>query len=380
MLLRGGWILEADGTTQRTADVLIRDGLIVAIEPSIEADEEEIVDCSGCTITPGLIDAHVHLAMAGSGDAAANALDLLRAGVTTARDVGGPAEAVLAVRAACAADPSAGPQMLVCCEAIAEVDGHGTEFENVTIATEVDGPDAARAAVRRLKDIGADWVKVMLNGANDQTELGEERLAAIVDEGRVQGIRIAAHASNPRAVALAVAGGVDSIEHGNGIDDGLAAEMASVGMAMVTTTYVFRAGAGCAHSHGPNPLDAFTPEARANVEKIMGTRVADHEIAIPAARDAGVLIVTGTDSVIGPIGTIADELESLTVIGLTPAEALVAATANGAVLLQLPDRGRIAVGLRADLLVVPGRPDQDITVMRAPTLVMRGGQSNTVGT
>lgn len=374
MLLRGGWILDADGTTKRLADVLVRDGLIVAIEPSIEADEETVLDCAGATVMPGLIDAHVHLTMAGDGDALENARALLVAGVTTARDVGGPADRVLAARAACATDPAVGPQLLVCCEAICEVGGHGTEFPAVKIANEVDSPEEARASVRRLKEIGADWVKVMLNGANDGTELDAERLRAIVDEGRTVGIRIAAHASNPRAVALAVAGGVDSIEHGNGIDAALADEMAQAGMAMVTTTYVFRAGAGCAHSHGPNPLDAFEPEARKNVEQILQTRVTDHAVAIPAARDAGVLIVTGTDSVIGPIGTIADELESLVVLGLSPAEALCAATVNGAELLRLEDRGRVAVGLRADLVVVPGRPDHDITAVAQPTHVLRAGQ------
>lgn len=373
MLLRGGWVLEADGTTRRTADVLVGDGLIVAVDDAIAADGHDVVDCAGSTVMPGLIDAHVHLTMAGDGDALANAGALLAAGVTTARDVGGPADRVLAARAVCADDPSAGPQLLVCCEAICEVDGHGTEFSAVKIAQEVDTADEARAAVRRLGEIGADWVKVMLNGANDGTELDLARLRAIVDEGRALGIRVAAHASNPRAVALAVDGRVDSIEHGNGINSAVAAQMAGAGMALVTTTYVFRAGAGCAHSHGPNPLDAFEPEARKNVEKILQTRVADHEIAIPAARDAGVLIVTGTDSVIGPIATIADELESLLTIGLSPAEALCAATVNGAALLQLDDRGRVAAGLRADLMIVPGRPDRDITVTRTPSLVLRAG-------
>ncbi len=311
--------------------------------------------------------------MAGDGDVAANARALLAAGVTTARDVGGPAEPLLRQRAAAAADVTAGPELLVCCEAICEPGGHGTEFPAVRIANEVDSPDEARAAVRRLKGIGADWVKVMLNGANDGTELGAERLGAIVDEGRAVGIRIAAHASNPRAVALAVDGGVDSIEHGNGIDAAQAAHMAASGMAMVTTTYVFRAGAGCAHAHGPNPLDAFDGDARRSVEKILMTRVTDHERSVPLLRDAGALIVTGTDSVIGPIGTIADELESLVTIGLTPSEALVAGTRNGATLLRLPDRGRVAVGQRADLLVVAGRPDQDITTLRHPVHVLRAG-------
>lgn len=373
MLLKGGWILEADGTTRRVADVLVRDGLIVAIEDAIEADEEESIDCSGSTVMPGLIDGHVHVTMAGDGDALTNARALLSAGVTTARDVGGPAERVLTARSVTAADPSAGPQLLVCCEAICEVGGHGTEFPAVKIANEVDTPDEARAAVRHLKEIGADWVKVMLNGANDGTELDLARLQAIVEEGRAVGIRIAAHASNPNAVALAMAGGVDSIEHGNGIDTAVAIDMARKDVAMVTTTYVFRAGAGCAHSHGPNPLDAFEPEARKNVEKILQTRVDDHAVAIPAARDAGVLIVTGTDSVIGPIGTIADELESLVVLGMSPAEALCAATVNGAKLLGLNDRGRVAVGLRADLIVVPGRPDENISAVGKPSHVMRGG-------
>lgn len=374
MLLRGGWILEEDGTTSRVADVLVRDGLIIAIEDSIAADGEESIDCSGSTVMPGLIDVHVHLTMANDGDALANARELLSIGVTTARDVGGPADRVLAARETCAADPSAGPQMFVSCEALADVDGHGTEFPAVKIAYEVDDPEAARAAVRRHKELGADWIKVMLNGANMETELGAERLAAIVEEGKAQGIRIAAHASNPKAVALAVEGGVDSIEHGNGITEAQAAHMAATGMAMVATTYILRAGAGCAHSHGIDMLDAFEPEARKNVEKILKNRIDDHLRSVPAARDAGVLICLGTDSVIGPIGRAVDELESLVATGLTPSHALQAGTVNGAKLLQLDDRGRVAVGLKADLLVVPGRPDQDITCVGQPTHVMRSGR------
>jgi imidazolonepropionase-like amidohydrolase len=383
LVLRGGWVLDEDGATRRLLDVRVEGGLIAAVGAGLEPDGAQVIDCTGSTVMPGLIDAHVHLAMAGdpepdatpeesSARVAANARGLLEAGVTTARDASGPSEVLLAQRARCAEELTAGPQLLLCCEGIACVEGHGTEFRGAPIVTEVDGPEAARAAVRRLKQIGADWVKVMLNGANDQLELGDDELRAIVDEARVVQLPVAAHASNPKAVALAVRCGVDSIEHGNGIEADLAATMAEAGIALVTTTHVYRAGAGCAQGHG-DPLVAFEPRVREQVRSVMAVRVAAHERAIPAVRDAGARIVLGTDAVTGPVGLVADELIALTAIGLSPAQALHAATLAGAELLGLADRGRVAVGLRADLLVVRGRPDIDVTAVAQPVLVIRGG-------
>jgi imidazolonepropionase-like amidohydrolase len=385
-VFRGGWVLGADGATRERLDVLVEGGTIAAVGADLDVGGAEVVDVAGSTVMPGLIDAHVHLAMAGSSEpdatleqsrtrVATNARELLEAGVTTARDAGGPAEVLLAQRARCAEDLTAGPQLLLCCEGIACLDGHGTEFSgSAKIVTEVDGADSARAAVRRLKQIGADWVKVMLNGANDELELDEDELRAIVDEARLRQIPVAAHASNPKAVALAVRCGVDSIEHGNGIDDDLAAVMASAGIALVSTSFVYRAGAGCAHSHGgADPLVAFEPRIREQVRSIMSVRVAAHEKAFPAALRAQARVVLGTDAVIGSVGLVADELIALTAVGLSPAQALHAATVAGAELLGLHDRGRVAAGLRADLLVVRDRPDQDVSTIAKPVLVMRGG-------
>jgi imidazolonepropionase-like amidohydrolase len=304
-----------------------------------------------------------------------NARRLLEAGITTVRDASGPTTVLLDQRARCVEDQAAGPQLLLCCEGIACIGGHGTEFAgSARIVTEIEGADSARAAVRRLVRIGADWVKVMLNGANDQLELTHDELSAIVDEARLLGVPVAAHASNPSAVALAVRCRVDSIEHGNDIDDELATEMATAGIALVTTTYIYRAGAGCAHFRGgADPLEAFTSEVRDQVRSIMSTRVAAHEKAVPAAKKAGVNIVLGTDSVIGPVDLAVDELHALVALGLTPAEALRAATVAGAELLRLPDRGRVTAGARADLVVVRGRPDQELSTLADPVLVVRGG-------
>jgi imidazolonepropionase-like amidohydrolase len=384
-VFRGGWVLDEDGATRQQVDVRVEGALITAVGEHLDVGDARVVDCAGSTVMPGLIDAHVHLAMAGSPEpdsspqqsgtrVAGNARELLAAGVTTVRDASGPSGVLLEQRARCADDPIAGPQILLCCEGIACVDGHGTEFRGANIVTEIDGPESARAAVRRLGAIGADWVKVMLNGANDEIELGEQELRAIVDEARGLQLPVAAHASNPKAVALAVRCGVDSIEHGNGIDDELATAMAETGMALVTTTHVYRAGAGCAGGHDAgDPLVAFEPRVREQVRSIMATRVAAHERAIPAVLGAGARIVLGTDAVTGPIGLVAEELIALTTIGMSPAQALRAATVAGAELLGLPDRGRVAVGLRADLLVVAGRPDEDVSTIAKPELVMRGG-------
>ena len=386
-LLTGGWVLGPDGRTSPGLDVHVEGERVVAVGPGLAVDGAEVVDCTGCTVMPGLVDAHVHLTMAGAAEpdatleqararAAANARRLLESGVTTARDASGPTDVLLDLRTRCEQDPAAGPHLVLCCEGIACVGGHGTEFAgSARIVTEVDGPEGARDAVRRLAEIGADWVKVMLNGADHELELTEAELRAIVDESRRLGIPVAAHASNPGAVALAVSCAVDSIEHGNDVDDELAVAMAAAGTALVTTTYLYRAGAGCAHVRdGIDPIDAFAPAVRGQVRGIMAVRVAGHEKALPAAKRAGVRIVLGTDSVIGPIDLVVDELQALTALGLTAAEALVAGTVAGADLLRLPDRGRVSPGARADLLVVRGRPDEDLATLAAPALVMRAGQ------
>src|SRR5690348_14998177 len=221
LLLRGGRLF--DGTEFRgVGDVLVEDGLISRIGAHVHEGDARVLDCSGATVLPGLVDAHVHLAWAGlepppaSFDeslarARRNAAALLAAGVTSVRDVGGSLEVL------CALAGSPGPEVLHCGQILCAPKGHGTEIPlAVPIARECDGAEAFDVAVREQLAAGATAVKVTLNGAAGVVELSRFELLAVVEAAHAWGARVAAHASVRDAVALAVACGVDSVEHGNG--------------------------------------------------------------------------------------------------------------------------------------------------------------------
>ncbi|PYL49217.1 MAG: hypothetical protein DMF40_02690 [Verrucomicrobia bacterium] len=233
------------------------------------------------------------------------------------------------------------------------------------IADTVD--DVARAARRDIK-YGADWIKLMgTGGVLDLTsdfkvqELSEEQMAKAVEIAHRAGKRVMVHAEGTEGIKAAVRAGVDSIEHGTMLDDEGAALMAKKGTWLVPTLYTFQHGVELGTSHGQDPISL------AKVKEI----VAHQEPAFTRALKAHLKIAVGIDD---EPQYLPKELEALVRGGMTPLEALQAATIRGAELLNWSDRiGTIEAGKFADIIAIDGDPTKDINAIEKVIFVMKDG-------
>jgi len=376
------------------AVVRVHEGRIAAIEQvdgrSVPTDA---VDLAGRTLLPGLIDAHTHVLSdtersPGFGPPpplhgeeprpealrwfvlAKAARAFLAAGITTVRDVGSPDDEAITLREAIRHGLVEGPRILSCARIVSATAPGGRIFG--TMYEEADGPWEMRRAVRRQLRRGADYIKVMATGARsveredpEAAQMTAEELGAVVDEARRMGVRVAAHAEGLDGARLAIEAGVDTIEHGLSLHRApeLLARMAEQGIALVPTLSTF-------HDLGERFRDEFAPPLVALAER----QAVEAGRTILAARDAGVVLAMGYDS--GPPGANARELVRMVEAGLTPSQAIVAATAGSARALGLSDRGTIGPDQAADLLVVDGDPLSDPSVLSDPRciwLVARDG-------
>jgi imidazolonepropionase-like amidohydrolase len=380
-VLRGGHVVDADGV--READVGIEDGRIVAVGDLTVDESDTETDVSGQFVAPGLIDAHVHLMMDGRPDvstiqgeseataayrAAANLEAALDAGVTTVRDLG--ARDSLALDAARAVETGVldGPRVLAAGQNIVMTGGHGHWF-----GREADGATEVRKAAREQLKRGADVVKCMATGGvltegakTGLPELTVEELTALVEAAEGKGVPTAAHAHGKEGIQNAARAGISSVEHGTFMDRETAELLAERGTYWVPTTAAI---VGIVD----NGVEAGIPaEAVAKAEDA----VEAHEQAFEHALDAGVPIAMGTDAGT-PFNFFADipqELELLVERGLTPEQALEAATVNAADLLGLDDVGTVTEGARADLVVLDGDPTDEVRVWQDPMTVVADGE------
>ncbi|MFC6156419.1 amidohydrolase family protein [Kribbella jiaozuonensis] len=365
LLLHSGSVLDVVSGEVRSADVVVEGDRIVDV--GIGLDGDDAIDCSGGLIVPGFVDCHTHVCIAQTRldpfglprsvrplSAVPVLRTLLRLGVTTVRDAWG---ADAGVRMAVEKGWIDGPELLISLRQVGTTGGIGDLwaprtgavdfFEDPSLPDPIfDGADGARAVVRRMVRAGADWIKVTATGSMaigkgvHDIELTADEMSALVDEARRRGGRkVMVHAHGARAVELAARAGAASIEHGTYLDEDAVAAMAEAGTWYVPTLSVTQS----------DPEHA--PEGAAEA----------HRKSMRLAIDAGVRIAMGTDNPVRPHTEALWELRHLAAAGLGDAGALRAATIDAARLLDLADdRGEIAVGKRADLVLLDGT-DLDCT-------------------
>jgi imidazolonepropionase-like amidohydrolase len=350
----------------------------------------KVIDLGRATVLPGLIDCHTHimaripegrdgyiLNLATKSEAfralegAYDARITLEAGYTTIRDVEseGSEYADVALRDAINQGLAEGPRMQVATRAIAAV-GQYNPFEVSpdlkdfpTGAQMVSGVEEARRAVREQIGHGADLIKVYADW--EHPTLTVDEMQVIVEEAHQQKLKVAAHATTPEGIKNALIAGVDSIEHGHGANREDLEMMKAKGTFLVPTVGAIDAWV---EAHKNDPL---TPEQRRRGEAFLK----GIEFEIQTAKSLGVKIAAGFDPASPEAhGKNATELAAMTKRGLTPLEAIQAATINAAELLSWQDKvGALEAGHYADLIAVDGDPLADITVLQRVKFVMKGG-------
>lgn len=398
--LREVHALDEAGSFSEPVDVAVVDGSIAAVGPGLDASPEAAdVDCSGLWLMPGVFDCHCHLELETGSledvmefDATRWALEVARngrlvldLGITSVRDVG---SSTPGIRDGFAAGAVPGPQLFVSGPPISQTGGHTDGFvpslgREALVGFMVpeyagrppyqaDSPDEMRKAVRQQLRSGVDWIKLMTTGGllssgSDhplKPELTEEEVAVAVFEGSRTGVPVSAHAYGGEGVDTAIRAGVRSIEHGIYITEEQAAEMARRGTWLVPTLIVGPELEGLAAA---GEIPAAAREKVAEVAPDFGRQVA-------IAKDAGVKIAMGTD-MIGQ-GPNLREIKLMAEAGLTSGEALLAATAGGAELCGVTDRGRIAAGHVFDAILLDEDPS-DLGPFEDPesvTGVFQGGR------
>lgn len=397
-LLSGARVFDGTGSDPLRADLVLDGGVIAEVladgaQPSAPVEQTHHV--AGHTILPGLIDCHVHATMSGADSlrlmqepfsyqfyaAQRNLARTLDLGITTVRDAGG---ADLGIQVATAEGLIDGPDLRLAISILGQTGGH-TDGWNVhgdvahifvphpgRPAGIVDGPDEMRRRVRELVRAGANVIKICTTGGvlsprDDprHPQFAKDELEICVSEARAAGISVMAHAQGTQGILNAVRAGVRSIEHGIYADDRCRAEMLERGTWLVPTLL---APVALIRS-----IDAGVAVPKAVEDKARAV-VDIHREAVAAAISDGVRIAMGTDAGVFEHGLNAEELSLMVDAGMTPAQALAAATSSAAELLELPDRGRIAVGLRADLVVVDGDPFAVATHAERVRMVLQQGR------
>jgi imidazolonepropionase-like amidohydrolase len=385
-----------DGQTAQSHQgwaVLVRGHHIIAAGPAeaiaATAGGAEVIDLPGTTLLPGLIDAHSHLLLHPYNEASWNdqvlkeslalrtaravnhARRTLEAGFTTLRDLGteGAGWADVGIKQAIDQGIIPGPRLLVTTKAIIATGSYGpkgfaSEWSVPQGAEEADGSSIARV-VRDQIGHGADWIKVYADyrwGPNGESRptFTQDELTQMVEVARSSGRAVVAHANTPEAMRRAVMAGVATIEHGDLGTPEVFRLMAQRNVAFCPTI-----SAGVSQLEYGGWKRGTTPEPE---------RVKNKRESFKAALAAGVRICNGSDVGVFAHGDNAKELELLVDFGMTPAQALQAATSVNAEVLHLGDKlGSIKPNYLADLVAVQGDPLADIRALRNVKFVMKNG-------
>lgn len=373
------------------AQILIRDGKIIEIAQSIKNRKNiEVINLPDLTLLPGLMDAHVHLT--GNTDlkgyqgfsessylatlyGAKNAKNTLLAGFTTVRNVGAGNYTDVALKQAINQKAIVGPTLLVSGPALGITGGHCDSNTlpydfNYSSDGVADGPWEIRKKVRENKKYGADLIKfcatggVMSKNTNLRTrQYTQEEMEAIVDEAHTRGMKVAAHAHGLEGIRAAILAGVDSIEHSSLIDEEVIQLSIKKGVYLSMDIYVsdFILGEGAQQG---------IPEYSLNKERQVGALQREN---FKKAVNANAKMVFGTDAGIYPHGKNARQFKYMVDWGMTPLQAIQAATINTAALFGIENTGLLKESYQADIIGVKGNPIKDISILESVKFVMSDG-------
>jgi imidazolonepropionase-like amidohydrolase len=393
--VHAGYLLDVkSGKMLADQTLVIEDGKIISSgatgEAKIPTDAVRI-ELPNATVLPGLVDAHTHLTMEPKFGyerlatsvprealiGAKNARLTLQAGFTTARNVGARGFTDVALREAINAGDVPGPRLLVSGPPLGITGGHcdnnmlPSEYHAVSDGA-ADGIAEVQHKVRENIKYGADLIKVCATGGvlslGDNPQASQytlEEMKAMVADAHRLGRKVAAHAHGAEGIRWAAEAGVDSIEHGSYIDDAGIAAMKEHGTYLVPTLYLgdwMLENAGLTHLPAPLLAKAqeVIPAARKNIA---------HAFA------SGVKVAFGTDAAVYPHGLNAHEFAVMVKLGLTPLQAIQAATVNAADLLGWSGKvGSLQPGAWADIIGVDGDPIKDVTTLERVKFVMKGGE------
>lgn len=393
--IKAGRLIDVvSGSVRNDQIVVITGDTITTVGPAGKTEipaGAKIIDLSNATIMPGFVDTHTHVtanpfegtyeSLATSIPRAtvrgvANAQKMLMSGFTTVRDVGSPGFSDVAIRDAINAGEVWGPRMLVSGPSLGITGGHcdnnllPPEYEDFSEGV-ADGPDAVRRAVRRNVKYGVDMIKYCGTGGvfSKGTQVGaqqftEEEVKALIDEAHMHGRKVAVHAHGANGIKVALRNGVDTVEHASIIDD--------EGIALAKKTGAFLS------------MDIYNTDFTQTYGKAHGVLeellVKDRQVA-QVQRDnflkavkAGVKMTLGSDAGVYPHGEGGKQFAVMVQYGMTPMQAIQAATINGATALGVEKQwGAIAPGLKADIVAVKADPLQNIRALESIDFVMKGG-------
>ena len=397
IVIHAGTLLADPGAKPlREQTVVITDGKISAVENGYLPTERygadaRLIDLKDRFVLPGLIDLHKHISMPLDENAmplttesrltlmtAAVAKAALDAGVTTLRDVGDNVGVTFAVRDAINAGVIEGPRIFAAGRIVSSTGGHGTtrDFQEIEHPRGgCDGPESCRRVVRENIEAGSDWIKITVSGsggapsglADAEPIMLPDEIHAVTEAAR-RGLRpVAAHAHSTAAIKLALESGARTIEHGTYFDDACAKLFKSKGAFLVPTAYVAEFVGKQVEKFAADPR-RLPPEAL--------RRWTQNAMANPGrAWRAGIRLGVGSDSGSrNDAHATAREVELFVASGVPVGDAIAAATATNAEILNMQDRlGRIRPGFEADLIAVAGDPLVDVAKLHSVSFVMKGG-------
>ena len=379
-----GRVFVGNGTILEHATVIVEDSRIIDILNTAQRLSQEIrqIPIGNDTLFPGFIDCHVHLTMDGSPDpiaslaveplaittlkGAQNARKTLAAGITTVRDLGGKDGIDLALRQAIESGLIQGPRVLASGRLICMTGGHGWP-----IGREADGPDEVRRAAREQIKAGADQIKFMATGGvltasvePGCAQLTFEEMKAGIEEAHKAGKRTATHAMGSQGILAALHAGIDSIEHGIYLTDEIISFMTEHPVYYIPTIAAM-------YHISTMGVEAGIPDWAVKKNNIVAPV---HRESIKKAHAAGVTFAMGTDAgtPFNHHGKNLMEIPLLVRHGLSPMEALVAATGTASRVLGMEHRiGTVEPGKTADLVLVKDNPLDDIHIFNTPDAIVR---------